>query len=660
MNPPEAAPGTVRQPVQRKADARAARVVDIALALVGLVVAGPFLLARAIDGRLRSGRWLDPQERIGLDRRPFRLLRLAGEARGAGLAALGNVLGGSVSLVGPRPLRPGEEAGHAAERFAIRPGLVSRHGLRARTGVDYLPEVLDDADFARCAGLRDRLGLLLRAGVVAVLYGGARASRDAGEIEILGVPVANGTMDAAIDWMIGRARGDRPTVAAFVNPHCMNVAESRIDYRRALLDCDRIFPDGIGMRVAARFRGTRLVANVNGTDLFPRLAARAAREGLPIFFLGAAPGVAAEAARRLAAETPGLRVAGARDGFFTADEEGGVIAEIRASGAKILAVAMGVPLQELWLARHRADLGVPLALGVGGLFDFCAGRIPRAPLWLRELGLEWAWRLLQEPRRMWRRYLVGNAVFLGRTHAEARIARVPHEERIARLFEDRPLQLARRRQRAAARRAARRLAVAAFRGAKRALDVVGAATALILLSPLLGLAALLVRIDSAGPIFFRQTRVGRGGREFAMLKFRSMYVDAEARRATLDAANEMNGGVTFKMRRDPRITRVGRVLRKLSIDEMPQLWHVLTGEMSLVGPRPPLPSEVALYSLEDRRRLAVTPGLTCIWQVSGRSDIPFERQVELDASYIHEQSIWLDVKLLARTVPAVVLGRGAY
>ena len=140
-----------------------------------------------------------------------------------------------------------------------------------------------------------------------------------------------------------------------------------------------------------------------------------------------------------------------------------------------------------------------------------------------------------------------------------------------------------------------------------------------------------------------------------------MVADAEARKAALAAANSHGAdGVTFKMKGDPRITRIGRLIRKLSIDELPQLWLVLTGDMSLVGPRPPVPSEVARYTLEDRRRLEVTPGLTCIWQVSGRSEIPFERQVGLDVEYIESRSFLMDLRLLARTVPAVLAGRGAF
>ena len=194
---------------------------------------------------------------------------------------------------------------------------------------------------------------------------------------------------------------------------------------------------------------------------------------------------------------------------------------------------------------------------------------------------------------------------------------------------------------------------------KRALDVCAAGLGMLLLSPLLLLTMLAIVVDSrGGPLFF-QTRVGKDGRHFRCWKFRSMYKDAEARKAALMETNEMQGGVTFKMKQDPRVTRVGRVIRKLSIDELPQLYNVLVGDMSLVGPRPPVPAEVAQYTPYQRGRLAVTPGITCIWQVSGRSNIPFPQQVELDLEYIRTRGFWLDMSLLLRTVPAVLTARGA-
>jgi lipopolysaccharide/colanic/teichoic acid biosynthesis glycosyltransferase len=204
------------------------------------------------------------------------------------------------------------------------------------------------------------------------------------------------------------------------------------------------------------------------------------------------------------------------------------------------------------------------------------------------------------------------------------------------------------------------LIVGGTRRLKRLIDFTAALCGAVALSPLFLAVALAIKLTDRGPVLFWQTRVGQYGREFPFPKFRSMVVNAEALKDTLLEQNQHGEGITFKMKRDPRITWIGRIIRKLSIDELPQLWNVLIGDMSLVGPRPPVPREVVLYTLSDRRRLDVIPGLTCIWQVSGRSDIPFDRQVELDVQYIQSQSLWLDVKLLFMTIPAVLLGKGAY
>lgn len=262
------------------------------------------------------------------------------------------------------------------------------------------------------------------------------------------------------------------------------------------------------------------------------------------------------------------------------------------------------------------------------------------------------------------------------------------------------------------------LVVGGAKVVKRTVDIVGALLGLILLAPLFLLVAALIKLTDRGPILFWQTRVGRWGREFPFPKFRSMVVNAEQLKDQLLQQNDhlkkveaqlnefldprTNGvrpeelqaflnrigqsipltklqeyfkpdgrtvnrqrlteflTLTFKMKNDPRITWIGRFIRKGSIDELPQLWCVLKGDMSLVGPRPPVPREVEKYTLRDRRRLDAVPGLTCFWQVQGRGDIPFPQQVELDVQYIESQSFWLDIKLLLQTIPAVLLGKGAY
>jgi len=193
---------------------------------------------------------------------------------------------------------------------------------------------------------------------------------------------------------------------------------------------------------------------------------------------------------------------------------------------------------------------------------------------------------------------------------------------------------------------------------KRLFDLVTSAVALWVLMPLLALAALAIKLTSKGPLLFRQTRVGLHGRPFRMLKFRTMNVNAEAQKASLAALNEVDGPV-FKITNDPRVTKVGRFLRKFSIDELPQLVNVVRGDMSIVGPRPPLPNEVAKYEGWQRRRLSVRPGLTCIWQVSGRNTLSFQQWMYLDMQYIDTWTFTKDLQLILRTVPVVLTGRGA-
>lgn len=199
----------------------------------------------------------------------------------------------------------------------------------------------------------------------------------------------------------------------------------------------------------------------------------------------------------------------------------------------------------------------------------------------------------------------------------------------------------------------------AGRVVKAVFDRVGAAALICLFAPLLAAVAIAVKLDSPGPVIFRQVRVGKGGREFAMVKFRSMWHNADSLVAQLHASNETDG-LLFKMRADPRVTRVGRWLRRYSVDELPQLFNVLRGQMSLVGPRPPLPREVAAYPDDLRRRLAVKPGMTGLWQVSGRSDLPWEEAVRLDLRYVENWTLTMDLAILLRTLSAVVRSSGAY
>lgn len=446
-------------------------------------------------------------------------------------------------------------------------------------------------------------------------------------LKLFGLSLLNVEPARALDTLF--ADFDRPQRVAFVNAHCVNVMKRDAHYHSVLKQASLLLPDGSGIGLAARMSGQHLVANLNGTDLFPLLCERAAREGKSIYLLGARRGVALAAADEMVSRYPNLQIAGAQDGYFSTDTHGAVVDAINSSGADILLVATGVPQQDLWIRQWSSRLKPNLVMGVGGLFDYYSGRIPRAPLWVRKLGSEWVWRLLQEPVRMAGRYLLGNPLFMGYSALNALEAQ------------------------------ADRRGISAFSVSKRILDVSIATLALMILSPLLLLAACAIKCTSEGSVFFVQNRVGKDGRIFSMIKFRSMYIDAEERRADLLAQSERDD-MCFKIRKDPRVTLVGRWLRKASMDELPQLFNVLRGEMSLVGPRPALQSEVDGYRPRERARLKGLPGITGLWQIAGRADISFRQQVEMDVAYLRSRSMLMDLGILIFTVPAILTGRGAY
>lgn len=464
-------------------------------------------------------------------------------------------------------------------------------------------------------------------------------------VSVLGVPFVNTSLETCLALLKDWISEAHPRTVNFVNAHCLNVAQYDRYYMQVLHDSDLLLPDGSGVKLACRMLDQPLAANLNGTDLLPHLCDMLVRDNKRLFLLGAAPGVAERMAEKLQEQWPSLEISGVHHGFIGPEIIDDVLSRIN-QGTDLLLVAMGVPAQEKWIAAHRDRLEVPVVMGVGGLFDFYSQRIRRAPAPIRRVGMEWAWRLMMEPRRMFKRYIVGNPIFLlsVRKYGESAIP-------------GRGLWM---KTRSNWRHFCWRLNNWLTPRARRAMDVVGASGVLLVLSPLLLGTVLAIRLESPGAILFGQERIGRHGQPFKLWKFRSMYIDAEERLRDLQAANESEGGVLFKMKQDPRITRVGRIIRKLSIDELPQLWNVLRGEMALVGPRPALAREVALYEARARMRLDATPGLTGLWQVSGRSDLSFDQQIHLDLFYLHRQGIKEDIKLLLRTIPAVLTSRGAY
>ncbi|GAB76707.1 WecB/TagA/CpsF family glycosyltransferase [Austwickia chelonae] len=392
---------------------------------MSLLALTPVILVRAATGYARTGKMVDAAEAVGPAEHTFRLWTLAGEGRGATILHLWSVIRGDMRIMGPFPLNS-DEARALPDRQLWRvdgmPGIFSTHRLREYTGITYESDQADDRALMadRSLARSGNLGLIVRSLLASALRT-PPGQEQPDQVNLFDVSIANTTMEEALSQVITRAREEPRTGQAdlvyFVNPGCLNIAVTDRSYRMVLHRASLILPDGIGLKVASRMKGIALRENVNGTDMFPRLCKAAADEGIPIFLLGARPGVAETAARAVQHAYPGLRIVGTHHGYISSHDDE-VVDLVNRSGARLLLVAMGVPQQEMWCDRMRPRLDPGVIMGVGGLFDFYSGRIPRAPLWVRELGMEWVWRLKQEPRRMWRRYVIGNPLFLFRVWQE--------------------------------------------------------------------------------------------------------------------------------------------------------------------------------------------------------------------------------------------------
>jgi len=402
------------------------RALEFSLAVCLAALLLPLLLPLYVIAKARGG-GLRLTPRLGRGGQEFHELSLSlGPNRVSNhflrllcrLPALVNVMCADMSLVGPRSLSRNELSftdRSLWKRFDMRPGFVGLWWIRKQANIDYDAEAVVDAEYADSKSVKSDMGLLLRS-LAAIFFGSAAPASLLRKIEVLGVPVHNISMDEAIAVILNCL--GRPTLSriSFVNVDCVNIAQRNAEYAACLRECDWVLADGIGLKLGCNLLRTPICQNVNGTDLLPRLCEKLA--ALPsfggIYLLGGLPGVAENVARWMETSYPGLRVCGTRHGYHPAGETEQIKAEIRASGAGILLVALGAPKQELWIREHAADTGVKVAMGVGGLFDFYGGRIDRAPAWMREMGMEWLFRLGKEPRRMWKRYLVGNVVFAGR------------------------------------------------------------------------------------------------------------------------------------------------------------------------------------------------------------------------------------------------------
>ncbi len=314
-------------------------------------------------------------------------------------ASLTDVVRGRAPLVGSR-LRSDGPRGFASP-------------IEARMHLGVLYEDPLEAESAALSGrsAASDLGLLVRVGLARALGGGAQEAPPEPRPFIVSAHVDNVSIDDAVRGVLEAPRG-RGRLVVFVHPHALNLARFDRDLQAQLGRADRVFGDGVGVRLAARVLGTPLLANVNGTDLLPRLCAAASEQGVPLVLVGAKEGVAARCAEKLRGAHPGLSIPMTSHGFLDAPATARVLADIRALGRVVLLVGMGSPIQERWASAARDALPEATVVTVGGLFDFFSGDVPRAPLAVRELGLEWAFRMAQEPRRLARRYLVGNPLFL--------------------------------------------------------------------------------------------------------------------------------------------------------------------------------------------------------------------------------------------------------
>ncbi|SMY16432.1 WecB/TagA/CpsF family glycosyltransferase [Photobacterium aquimaris] len=442
-------------------------------------------------------------------------------------------------------------------------------------------------------------------------------------IKWFGIDIFNGYQDVAlkiIKKMIIAIPKSTPSLIGYVNTDCLNKLKDNTTYRENLAKFNLVLPDGVGLKLALKLKGILPGDNINGTDFSPKVLELAAKENWSVFFLGGESNISHKALMKFKYSYPNLRVAGSHHGFFDNNEE--VIDLINKSNTQILFVGLGTPIQEQWVINNYKKLSVRVVICVGGMFDYYAGKVQRAPLLIRQMGFEWIYRLYQEPKRLWNRYIIGNANFIFWNVLNAL-----------------------------------NIKMSCFYFLSRFIDVIISSIALIIWLPFhIILYFLLFIIERKNPIF-KQVRVGKNGQRFLMYKYITMDNDIILDKDKIK--NNTSGGIRYKSKHDPRITKIGYWLRKFSIDEIPQFFNVLKGEMKLVGPRPALESEVDKYTQLHKLRLLIKPGMTGIWQISGRSELSCRKQFELDLNYVMTRNIMMDLLIIIRTIPAVISTRGA-
>lgn len=399
------------------------RAFDVIISIVVLSVFSPILPV----GCVLSGFSFDRTRRLGksllrFDELSFRTDKgLAGRIMKrlhlARLPVWINILRGDMSIVGPLPKSPQDLYDKAwIERWSVRPGLVSLWWIRRRANIDFETEFNSDIEYVQTRTFLGDIGICLRA-IPVVLYGD-RSPITSKNVMILGIPINNLTMAEALDYIAEALSAAESKQVCFVNADCVNIAYRDPSYLKVLQRSDLCLADGIGLKLAGKILGQEIAQNLCGTDMFPRLCERISGKDTRLFLLGARPEAVEGVVRWINDHYAEVKVCGYQHGYFQPNEEPSVIQRIRDSRSDLLLVAFGVPKQDMWVNQHLQETGAKVAMGVGGLFDFYSGRIPRAPLWMREIGMEWLYRLIQEPGRMWKRYLIGNGLFLARVLKE--------------------------------------------------------------------------------------------------------------------------------------------------------------------------------------------------------------------------------------------------
>lgn len=401
------------------------RILDLVVATVILALIFPFIIPAVL---LMIARKIKLVRTIGygLNGREISLFHFSSDKRDSsaglllrygigGLPKLLSIYRGDLSLVGPRSL-PLEQSSmqtrHVRRRLAVRPGLIGPWWLKVRGNIDYSNEWDNDIEYINKHRILNDIGICIRS-IPAIIHGN-RSQKQEPSVNLFGIEIDNLTIHEAVDRIIDLLNASRPVRASFVNTDCMNLSVHDHEYRQVLNSSELVMADGIGVRIACKMLGQEICQNVNGTDLFPLLCEKLAISGKRIFLLGCKAGTTKLVADRLLKEYPGINIAGYYHGYFSQDEIPDVIARIKNSRTDILFTAMGAPYQEKWLADNLNETGATVGIAVGGLFDFYSSSLKRGPLWMREMGLEWVFRLYQEPVRLWKRYLVGNVVFLFR------------------------------------------------------------------------------------------------------------------------------------------------------------------------------------------------------------------------------------------------------